>query len=485
MEEGSEENRPGVRAVVGWVLPVVFLVAAWATAEPPWGLEVMAWRTACVGLAMAVLWVTEVLPIPVTALLPILLFPLLGVADIAAATAPFGHKMVFLYFGGFVVALAMERWGLHRRIALRTISMVGTSGRRLILGFMVACAFLSMWVSNTATTLMMLPIALSVVGVVCEDADGKGGKRGLELALLLGIAYSASIGGMATLIGTPPNALLAGYLAEQHGVVIGFAEWMMVGLPVVIIGLPLAYFVLTRVAFKVDAGCGCDGDAEKHVRGEIAGLGRMSPAERWVAAVFALTALSWAFRPLLAKVVPGLSDTGIAIGAAVILFALPSGKGGGVMDWETTKRLPWGVLLLFGGGLSLAAAVKSSGLAEAIGQGVGGETWLGAFWLTAVMVVVVLLLTELTSNLATTAAFLPVVGAVASGLGMDVASLAAPVALAASGAFMLPVATPPNAVVFGSGRVPLREMVRAGVWLNVSFAILMILLVPKLLKIIL
>ncbi|MDG2124698.1 MAG: DASS family sodium-coupled anion symporter [Verrucomicrobiales bacterium] len=485
MSDESDREKLGVRGIVGWVLPVLFLAAAWGVGEAPWGLEVAAWRTACVGLAMAVLWVTEVLPIPVTALLPILLFPLLGVADIGAATAPFGHKMVFLYFGGFVVALAMERWGLHRRIALRTIAMVGTSGRRLILGFMVACAFLSMWVSNTATTLMMLPIALSVVGVVCDDAEGKGGNRGLELALLLGIAYSASIGGMATLIGTPPNALLAGYLADQHGVVIGFAEWMLVGLPLVIIGLPLAYVVLTRVAFKVEAGCGCDGEAEAHVRGEIAGLGKMSRAERWVALVFVLTALSRAFRPLLAKIVPGLSDTGIAVGAAVVLFALPSGKGGGVMDWETTKRLPWGVLLLFGGGLSLAAAVKSSGLAEAIGQGVGGETWLGAFWLTAVMVVVVLLLTELTSNLATTAAFLPVVGAVASGIGMDVASLAAPVALAASGAFMLPVATPPNAVVFGSGRVPLREMVRAGVWLNVSFAVLMILLVPKLLKMIL
>jgi len=448
----------------------------------PAGLAPAAWRVAAVGILMAVWWVTEAIPIPATALLPLALFPFLGVADIADAAAPFANPIIYLFLGGFLIARSMEATGLPRRVALSSIRFLGARPRAIIAGVMASCAFLSMWVSNTATALMMLPIGLSLVNLMPgpeetseEAASSEDERTRFGKALMLGIAYACSIGGMGTLIGTPPNAFLAGFMSESYGVTIGFAEWMLVGVPIVVLGLPLAYMLLTRVAFPVRARDLPGG--RDLVEREARALGTMSRAERRVAAVFALTALAWMTRPLLAHRVQafaGLSDAGIAVAASLVLFLLPSGDRTGrrLLDWRMARETPWGVLILFGGGLSLAAAVESSGLSRWLGTGMGGLAAWPLPVLVLVSVVCVVLLTELTSNTATAATFLPVLGGIAVGLGRDPLLLAVPAALAASGAFMLPVATPPNAIVYGSHCVRIQDMVRAGVWLVALFILL-------------
>jgi solute carrier family 13 (sodium-dependent dicarboxylate transporter), member 2/3/5 len=428
----------------------------------PQGLEPAAWRTAAVALLMATWWVTEALPLPATALLPLALFPLLGIRPIEAAAAPYANPVIFLFLGGFLIAAALSRCGLHRRLALTIVRLVGSGPRRLVAGFMAATAFLSMWVSNSATVAMMLPMALSVLALAEEP-----GKRGpLEPALLLGIAYAASIGGVGTLIGTPPNALLAGFMAEAHGVTIGFAQWMMVGVPLALVALPLVWLLLVRWLHPLpEVGSarltGALGRQE-------AALGPLSRGEQVVGVITALVAASWLLRPLLARWLPGLSDAGIAITGAVLLFLVPISlrpfeRG---LGWEEAEKLPWGVLILFGGGLSLAGAIQVTGLAGWIGEALAIFAVLPFVLLVAGVAAVVIFLTELTSNTATAAAFLPIVAALAVGLGADPLALAVPAALAASCAFMLPVATPPNAIVFGSGRVSLPQMARAGIWIN-------------------
>ncbi len=444
----------------------------------PGDLSPAAWSVAALGALMAIWWISEAIPIPATALLPIVALPLLGVGSIGQATAPYANPLIFLFMGGFMIALAMQRWGLHKRIALTIVSAIGTSPQAIVLGFMIAAAFLSLWVSNTATALMMLPIALSVVKLAPVPADATVEQaqsiKAFGITLVLGIAYACNIGGVGTLIGTPPNALLAAYMLESHQVTIGFAEWMTVGLPLVVVGVPLIFLLLIKVLFPISLTSLPGGDdliAEQRLA-----LGPISRQESGVALVFVMTAGLWISRPWLENWVPGLSDAGIAIGAAVTLFLIPAGPGhrGGLLDWETIRDLPWGILILFGGGLSLAAAIGQTGLDEAIGQLVvilgGWPTVL----LVGLAVVLVILLTEVTSNTATTAAFLPVLGAAAIGLGYDPLLFAAPAAIAASCAFMLPVATPPNAVVYGSGLLTVPMMVRAGIWLNLLFAVLIV-----------
>jgi sodium-dependent dicarboxylate transporter 2/3/5 len=426
---------------------------------------------------MAVWWMTEAIPIPATSLLPLALFPLAGVADLEAAAAPYANPLIFLFLGGFLIARAIERWGLHRRIALAVVHRVGTRPTRLVAGFMAAAAFLSLWISNTATAMLMLPIALSLVALVRGEAagDGEGPIRGDEvgsrfaLCLMLGIAYACSIGGMGTLIGTPTNALLAAFVADAYGRVPGFARWLVVGLPVVLVGLPLAHLTLTRVVFPIRVREIPGGRA--FVERERAALGPMSRPEKGVAAVFALTALAWVGRPLIQPWLPGLTDTGIAMLAALALFVVPADRHEGtfLLDWKTARGLPWGVLLLFGGGLSLAAAVRDTGLADWIGGGLTGASALPGPLLLVLVAAVILLLTELTSNTATPAAFQPVVASLAAATGEDPLRLLTVVALAASGAFMLPVATPPNAIVYGSGLVTIPQMARAGLLMNLLF----------------
>ncbi|HEV2147675.1 MAG TPA: DASS family sodium-coupled anion symporter [Longimicrobiaceae bacterium] len=441
---------------------------------PPAGMEPAAWRTAGVGILMAVWWMSEAVPIPATALLPLLLFPLLGVAGIDAAAAPYANPVIFLFLGGFMLAQAMQKWGLHRRVALEVIRAVGTRPASLVAGFMAAAALLSMWVSNTATAVMMLPIGVSVVELVCRREGGGDGRdeANFAAALMLGIAYACSIGGLGTLIGTPPNALLAGFMRETYGVEIGFGRWMLLGVPLVLVGLPLTWALLVRWAhpFRIPE---VPGGAEM-IRRELRALGPPSRGEAAVAAVFFLAAASWIFRPLLERVLPGLSDAGIAVAAALLLFALPvhPGRGEFALDWEWARRIPWEVLLLFGGGLSLAGAIARTGLAGWIGAALSALDALPTVTVVAVVATVVIFLTELTSNTATAAAFLPVVASLAGGIGEDPLLFAVPAALAASCAFMMPVATPPNAIVYGSGAVTVPQMARAGFLLNLAFVVL-------------
>jgi solute carrier family 13 (sodium-dependent dicarboxylate transporter), member 2/3/5 len=471
-----------MRQRIGFVAgPLVMILMLLMPA--PDGMSVEAWRTAAVGALMAIWWVSEALPIAATALIPLALFPLLGVLSMRATAAPYANPLVFLFLGGFVIALAMQRWGLHRRIALLVVKGVGTRPHMLVLGMMIASAFVSMWVSNTATAVMMLPIGLSVIQLVRPDADYGAGRPvdfNFAVALMLGIAYACSIGGLATLIGTPPNALLAGFMLESYGVEIGFAQWMGVGLPLVVVTLPLTWLLLTRVAFPIrirEISGGREAIDEAYRK-----LGPMSGPERWVAVVFLSAALLWIVRPLLERWIPGLTDTGIAITAAVVLFAIPTDRqlSGFVMNWETAEKLPWGVLLLFGGGLALAEAVTASGLAVWIASAMAVVGALPTIALVITVALVVIFLTELTSNTATAAAFLPLIASLAIGLGENPLLLVVPAAIAASCAFMMPVATPPNAIVYGSGYVTIPQMVRAGWWLNIMFAIAITLLMYSL-----
>ncbi len=456
---------------------------------PPDNLGGSAWATACVGILMAVWWATEAVPIAVTALLPIVLFPMFGVATIQDATSPFANKVIFLFLGGFVVAFAMQRWDLHRRIALTVLQYAGGNGRSLVGGFMLASALISMWVMNTSTTMMLLPIAVSIITVVHKTVASLDDKARVDFqyALLLGVAYGATIGGIGTLVGTAPNAMFAAFMQENYGTSIDFASWMMVGLPMSAVMLPLAWFALTRWVFTVDFVNSSEGRAT--LRQMKADMGPISVPEKRVAIVFLLMASTWIFRPLLVKL-PGLAaldDSLIAIAGAIALFLVPSGRDDDplLLRWQYAEKLPWGVLLLFGGGLSLAGAVSRTGLAEWLG---GSLQALGALPLLGLVIVaaaLIIFLTELTSNIATTATFLPVVGAVALEAGYDPIVLAIPVTLAASCAFMLPVATPPNAIVFGSGMLTIPRMVRAGLILNLIGIVVVSVIAYKLAPIVL
>ncbi len=443
---------------------------------PPTGLSMEAWNTVAITLLVSIWWMTEPIPIPVTSLLPIALFPLFGVGSVAQNASPYAHPMIFLFLGGFLIALAMQRWNLHRRIALRIVRIIGTRPRAIILGFMVSSALLSCWISNTAATLMMLPVALSVVELVPNEKNPlTGASQGdrFTTALLLGLAYAASIGGLGTLIGTPTNALLVGFISDQYGFEISFVQWMMLGIPFVIIALPIAYFMLTRIAFPVDLPELPGG--KEMIEGEIKKMGTISKPEVIVALVFTLTAFLWIFRPYLQNFLPGLSDTGIALLSAAVLFAIPLDlkKGVFVMNWEWGVKVPWGVLLLFGGGLSLAGAIARTGLAEWVGGILSALSAWPLVVLIALAVTLVIFMTELASNSATAAAFLPVLASLAVvGLGENPLLLLIPATIAASCAFMLPAATPPNAIVYGSEKITIQQMAKGGVLINLVFVLL-------------
>ncbi len=494
------EDAPAVHAKthrIRWAGLVAGLVLALLVyAVMPADLAHPAKLTAATAVLMGVWWMTEAIPIPATALLPLIVFPVLG-EDVAVddVGASYGSNIIFLFMGGFLLALAMQRWNLHRRIALRTVRVMGTKPAQMVAGFMLATAFLSMWVSNTATAVMMLPIGVSVLlllpklledsgasaggtdGGALEDADLEGADpqsaevkeaviaSNFGTALMLGIAYAASIGSLSTIIGTPPNTLMVGYLQEAHGIDVGFGQWMLVGVPLSAVMLVVAWFLLTKVLFRpeIDEIPG----GRKLISQELERLGPMSTGEKLVLAIFALAALSWVFVPIVFDS-PPISDAGIAMVVGLLLFLLPAGARRGVrlLDWESAVKLPWGVLLLFGGGLALSAQFTSSGLTDWIGQAAAALGAVPVVLVVAIFAAGILFLTELTSNTATAATFLPVSGGVALGLGLDPVLLAIPVALAATCAFMLPVATPPNAIAFGSGYVTIGQMIKGGLWLN-------------------
>jgi len=462
------------------------LAAGLFALDPPAGCSEAAWATAAVTVLMATWWVTEAIPLPVTALLPVPLLPALGVVDIGAAAAPYANPLVFLFLGGFLLAAGVQGHDLHRRVALAIVARAGPRPERLVAGVLGATGILSMWVSNTATAAMMLPIALALAGLAADESDQEHARR-FTVAILLAIAFGANIGGIATLVGTPPNALLAGFLAETRGIEIGFGEWMLVGVPVAGVLLVLAWWLLARRVFAV-------GDSplpgvDDFVVSERAALGRLSPAQRRVTFVVGLAAFGWLTRPLLSAWFPGLAltDAGIAIACALLLFLLPAGRvrGPALLDWRGTYGLSWGVLILVGGGLSLGAAIESSGLAAFIAEQLQGTHAWSIPAVVAMLAVVTVVLSHVTSNTATTATLLPIAVSLAAAAGQPVLTLAAAVALSASCAFMLPVATPPNAIVFASERLRVVDMIRGGAWLALgSLAVVTLaawLLVPLLL----
>ncbi len=454
------------RRWIGWSLGLLAL-AVTLVLPPPEGLSPAGWRTAGAGLLMAIFWITEPIPIPVTALLPLVLFPALGLGDIRATAAPYANPIIYLFLGGFIIALAMERWQLHRRIAIGLVSRLGTKPKAIIAGFLLSSGLVSMWVSNTATSLMMLPIAMSVAHLAPDANPAARGARDFRTALLLSVAYGATSGGMATLIGTPPNALLAAYMSEVYKVTIGFGQWMLLGVPVSVVALLAVYVVLTRVMFRL--GTEPLPGLAALIAEERSRLGPVSRGEIVAGSVFALTALGWVTQPLIAQVIPLVSDTTIAIAGALLLFIIPIDieRGEFAMTWEATRGLPWGVLLLFGGGLSLAGNIEAHGLATWLGTQARELSHLPTLGLLAIVAFGVLLLTELTSNTATAATFLPITGALALSLGENPLLFLVPTALAANCSYMLPVGTPPNAIVYGSGMLPLSAMVRVGFLLNV------------------
>ena len=438
------------------------------------GLRVVA----AAAVLLGVWWMSEAIPLAATALLPLVIFPAFQVASFKDTAAPYASDVIFLFMGGFMLALALQKWNLHRRIALWVVLRVGTKPRQLVLGFMIATGFMSMWVSNTATAVVMLPIGLSVLTLVASLQGGMGKIKNFATSLMLAIAYAASIGSVGTIIGTPPNALLVAYLSDAFGIDIGFGQWMMLGVPLAIVFMGFAWWLMTFVLFKPEMDDIPGG--REIIQEEWRKLGPMSRGEKMVGTVFVLTAISWVFVPILLQRAGSaltISDSLIAMACAVVLFLLPTDRKTGVrlLDWKTAKELPWDVLLLFGGGLALSSMFSKLGLSIWIGEQAKGLGILPIVIVIAAVAIIVLFLTELTSNTATAAAFLPIMGGVAMGIGLtgsNVMLLVVPVALAATFAFMLPVATPPNAVAYGSGYVKMGDMVRTGVWLNVAGVVL-------------
>lgn len=478
-----------VRQKLGMFLgPLLFFIVLFLpTVE---GLSYEAKAVGATALWMAVWWITEAVPIPVTSILPILVFPLTGATSSGEATAPYANQLIFLYLGGFLLAIGIEKWNLHKRIALHVIKWFGKSINGLILGFMVATAFLSMWISNTATTMMMIPIGLAVIYQISDLV--KKDKHTTEnfpfgTALMLGIAYSASIGGVGTIIGTPPNTVLVAFIKETYGITISFAQWMAFGVPIATIGVLFTWWYLTRIAYKTPIQSFTGG--KEFINGELAKLGKMTKQEKQVLVVFATVALLWILRSFAITWLNDLgihafdkvTDTTIAILGSILLFVIPVNleKKEFLLDLTSFEKVPWGILLLFGGGLSLASAMAKTGLAEWIA--IQLEVLQNAPMLIMIFAIVtlVIFLTEITSNTSTATMLMPVMAALAIAMEMHPYALTVTAALAASFAFMLPVATPPNAIVFGTGYISIQQMARSGFWVNI-FGILLITLVTYL-----
>ena len=458
--------RPGV-VLSG---PAAFLLTVFVPS--PAGFAGPAWLTLGLAAWMAIWWATEAVPLAVTALLPLLVVPLIGIAEPTRILTEYANSTIFLILGGFLIGLAMERWQLHKRIAYAIIAAVGNHPRQLVLGVMIATAFMSMWVSNTSTTLMMLPVASSIVALVATGGREQA-TANFVTATLLGVAYAATIGGLGTLIGSPTNALVQGFMAKNFGYDLSFATWLSFGIPTVLVLLPLTWLILTRVALPFDLPA--DALPRDAMRKALHALGPMTAAERRVAAVALTTAILWISRPWLGQLpgLTGLTDTVISIAAGLALYLIPAGAGRGaaLLDAEALRRVPWDVLILFGGGLALAAAIQASALSDALGIALRGIAHWPALPLTLVVVLMLVFWTEFNSNVATAATFMPVLAAMANGNPDQILVLIAPAAMAASAGFMLPVGTPPNAIVFGTGRISMRQMLRTGFWIDLTAVI--------------
>jgi sodium-dependent dicarboxylate transporter 2/3/5 len=481
MAGDSEGGLSGRQRLGLWLGPVLFcllLIIPAPAGMPPSGMKV-----AAVTVLMAVFWILEAIPMAATALAPIALFPLLGVMPTAKVTESYANHLIYLFMGGFLIAAAVEKWQLHRRIALRTVSLVGVSPKRIVLGFMLATGFLSCWISNTAAAMLMVTIGIALLHQLDGDEATTADTNAAALssfgtALMLGIAYAASIGGVATLIGTPPNAILAGIVEKRYGIVIGFARWMEFAAPLALIMLLTTWYYLTHIAFR--SGLRELPGGRVVIREQLAALGPMSRQERRVLGVFLLVVAAWLFRGLLnIKALAAVTDSSVAITGALLLFVIPADwrRGEFLLDWRTAVGIPWDIIILFGGGFALAGAFGVSGLTEWLGNQLAFLHGTGLAVTTLGVVLLVIFLTEVTSNTATASLMLPIMGGFALAADIPPLPLMAGAALAASFAFMLPVATPPNAIVFGSRRVTIPQMVRAGLWLNLFGTMLITLFV--------
>lgn len=442
----------------------LFILPIFIFSDPPEGLSRIGWLTAGVALLMTIWWVTEAIPIYFTGIIPLVLFPIFNIFDLKLIASSYAHPLVLLFLGGFIIASAMEACGLHKRIALNILSLSGTSPSKIIAGFMITTASISMWVSNTASTIMMLPIALSVIAIFSKEINLRD--EDLAIPLLLAIAYSASIGGASTLIGTPTNIMLAGILSDSYNYEISFIDWLLIALPIALFLLPVVWFFLTNISFKVSK---ITSDAlENTIINMKKETGKSSFTEKVVATVFILTAILWILRKNINEIFNlNLNDTSIGLFGALLLFLVPTGKKTRACDWQIANKIPWGVLLLVGGGIALSKAFNVSGLATWIGSFSYYFSNYDLFILIIFAVGVIIFLTELNSNTATIATFSPILIIFGIGINQNPLFLVIPATIAASCAFMLPIATPPNAVIFGSGKIKISDMVRAGFLLNI------------------
>jgi sodium-dependent dicarboxylate transporter 2/3/5 len=462
---------------------LLFLAVLWLR---PFSLEMQAVRVLAVAALMITWWITEALPMPAVALLPLVLFPLFQIATVKEVSVSYGDSIIFLFMGGFFIGLAIEKWNLHKRIALSIVRFTGTSGNRIVLGFILATGFLSMWLSNTATTMMMFPIAASVIHVVKENHRGQARLDHFALSIMLSIAYASNFGGIATVIGTPPNVAFVGYIAERYHYQIAFSDWMIIALPVSLLLLASLYVVLTRILFTNTMAS--DHVTQSLLREELKKLGPLSPAERRVMYIFLVTAMLWIFKDLLNLLFERswmtarighirLDDTLIAMFGALLMFITGAGKDDSgarqrLLDWSDTSKMAWGILLLFGGGIALAAALEKAGLIRLVGEWIAGFSGSGGFILVLAITILSLFISEVMSNIAQVIVFAPVIAGLADALGIHPILLGVPMTLGASCASMLPMGTPPNAIVFASGHIKLSHMLKAGLIMNLIAAVL-------------
>lgn len=463
-------NKPTKRIIAlitGLTLAVIFSLLN------PFGLDDKAVKVAAVAILMISWWVTEAMPMPAVALLPLILFPILGVAKIEEAAAPYANPVIFLFLGGFLIGLAIEKWNLHRRIALNIVNRTGTSGNRIVLGFIIATGFLSMWLSNTATTMMMYPIAMSVIQVMEGSIRDSKQLRHLSVCLLLSIAYASNFGGISTIIGTPPNVAYVAFLEKNNGYTFEFVDWMKLCIPLSTLLLGTLYLVMTRLLYPI--GLQANGTAHAAIDTELQKLGRLSKPESRVLAIFATTALLWITRDIIngLQTVVKLDDTAIAVFGALLLFLLPSGTSENrpLLEWPDTQKMAWGILLLFGGGISLADQLGKAGIIESLGTWIAGFA-TGGILLVFIVAVASIFVSEVMSNVAQVIVFAPVIAGMASALNVNALQLGMAMTLGASCASMLPMGTPPNAIVFASGRLKLKHMTTTGFIMNVISALL-------------
>jgi len=481
------------RSTFGLILgPLLFLILLFV--PQPEGLSEQGMMVAGIAVLMAVWWITEAIPIPATALIPIVLYPLLGVMTPADVTQSYAHHLIFLFMGGFMIAVTVERWNLHQRIALNTIRVVGMTPDRIILGFMIATAFLSMWISNTASTMMMLTVGLAVLHQIAKEIDADESAQNIDtreghfrfgIALMLGIGYSASIGGISTLIGTAPNLVFVGIVEDIYGISINFLQWMSFGVPLAIVMLAVTWFYLTRIAYPSEIDHLPGGEAT--IRKEIEELGKISSQEKKVLFVFCSVAAAWILRGVLdIEALQLIKDSTIAMAGALVLFVIPSNwhQREFLLDWKTAVKIPWDILILFGGGFALAKGFSETGLTTFLAGQLSVLQGSNIILIISVVTLLVIFLTELTSNTATASLTLPIMAALAGAMQIHPYGLMVSTVIAASFAFMLPVATPPNAIIFSSRYVTIPQMMKAGIWLNLIGVALISLFVMFLLPVV-